>query len=1431
MPASAQPLLLVPQGSIIGEMVEDETGAQLAGAGDVDGDGHPDLLIGARFNDEAADDAGQVYLVLGSSWPWALDMLMNGVAAATFLGEAEDDYAGTSLDAAGDVDGDGYDDIIIGAFGNDEMGAGAGQAYLVLGRPAGWTLDSPLALSDASFLGEGSTEYAGISVSGVGDVDGDGYDDMLIGAYWSPEAYYRGGQAYLVLGRPSGWAMDTSLALSDASFLAQAPDDHAGNATGGAGDVDGDGLDDLLIAAEENDFADTNAGKVYLILGRSTGWTMDASLGTSDASFLGEGFMHKAGENAVAGAGDVNGDGLDDFLIGAPGAGLGEAYLILGRVSGWTNNTSLASADASFVGEALGAAAGHTVAAAGDVDGDGLDDFLIGDPHCELVDWQSGIAYLVRGRTSGWIMDESLEYADAYDYGLSPHGQMGEAVAGVGDLDGDGLDDFVIGAPNATSGIERGEIFVYLGASGDDEDADGDGISAWDGDCDDSDPNVYPGAIETPDGVDEDCDGVVDNDTDAFDDDGDGYNEWDGDCDDGEALVNPGAPEYCNGIDDDCDGVLPAYEEDGDGDGYIECADCDDTDTSVYPGAPETCDDGVDADCADDLEETEEDDDGDGYSECGGDCDDTEGGVFPGAAEICNGVDDDCDPDTDEDADEDGDGYSPCDGDCDDSDASASPGSAEDCNGLDDDCNGVADDVDDDGDGYSACDLDCDDADAGVNPGTLEVPYDGVDQDCDGEDLNDVDGDGYDGGDTGDDCDDTDTTIHPGAHEQPYNGLDEDCDGADLTDVDGDGFVGGPSWTDCDDTDPAVHPDATEQCDDAVDNDCDGVADASDEDCLEPSAPAEGGCACSEGRAKGGTGAGVALLLASVFGFRGWRRRRWGPCRAGRPIVWSALVALCLLLSACQSTVENAPAEVEPCEENSWFYDGDGDSYGVDANYVVVCEPPHGYTDRGGDCDDSTATVHPEAQEVCDGADNDCDQEVDEGFTLQQWFADADADGYGDPESDVWEACEAPQGYVVNDTDCDDTDAEVNVEAEEVLCDGVDSNCDGVGGGVTAAVLSDLEYPTVADALAAAVSGDTVLVCPGTHTEQLFYSGAGIELTSLSGDTADTVLDGGGQQRILEVDSGSDLTVSHLTFSNGHAEATLKVAGCGAAIYAKDSVLTVDDCRFLDHHADGDGGAIWLQNNSDQQTTELYVSGCTFEGNEAGSDGGAIDIGGAEGLASAHISETTFDGNYADSDGGAISSGDRGDVVLTLVGCGFFDNSADHSGGAIAYSGWAHGSIDVSGSIFEGNHSASTGGTIGFSTWGSAELVLTECHIEDSESDQAGVLDLGGWSEWYEVHFSDVYVDSNVTSHEGSAAIEVTSHVEEAALWFDGGSIRGNSDGGVLLKDGATLYSDGVDWGAEATDNTVYDVDTAAAEYAQFTTGEVFTCVGNGTCS
>jgi len=237
--------------------------------------------------------------------------------------------------------------------------------------------------------------------------------------------------------------------------------------------------------------------------------------------------------------------------------------------------------------------------------------------------------------------------------------------------------------------------------SGDLNDLDGDGYTVAEGDCDDNNANTYPTALELVDGMDNDCDGFVDEGIDTFDNDGDGYAEANGDCDDANPARSPGAPELEDGIDNDCDGKIdegtPSYDDDGDGFSEAD-GDCFDNSALVYPGAQELPD-GLDNDCDGIVDEgtVNYDDDGDGYSEAIGDCNDSDRNISPVAAEVLDGIDNNCDGRIDEGTaayDDDGDGFTEQAGDCNDVLAFVYPGAVEVTDGVDNDCDGVIDELD-----------------------------------------------------------------------------------------------------------------------------------------------------------------------------------------------------------------------------------------------------------------------------------------------------------------------------------------------------------------------------------------------------------------------------------------------------------------------------------------------------------------------------------------------------------------------------------------------------------------------------------------------------------------------------------------------------------------------------------------------------------------
>jgi hypothetical protein len=451
--------------SFTGEDDNDKAGYSVAAAGDVNGDGYDDFLIGAMYDEEEDPEAGQVYLIFGNASGWWMDINLSQ-ADASFLGENDGDHAGASVAGAGDVNGDGFDDILIGAPENTGWNMYSGQAYLILGKASGWSMDTSLSNSDASFWGEGSYDHCGANVAGAGDVNDDGYDDFLIGASYNDESGINAGQTYLILGKKRGWSMDTRLQSVDASFLGENDYDYSGSPVAGVGDVNGDGIDDFIIGARVNSEGGNRAGQTYLILGKSSGWSMDIDLSNVNASFWGEASRDSAGLD-LDGAGDVNGDGFDDFLIGSRntegGDYAGQVYLIFGKASGWSMDSNLSSSDASFLG-ATRDNLGMGLGGAGDVNNDGFDDILIGASGNDDGGTDAGKIYLILGKASGWSMDTNLSTAQASFLGEVASDYAGDRALGrAGDVNGDGYDDFLIGVTgNDEVGTYAGQTYLIL---------------------------------------------------------------------------------------------------------------------------------------------------------------------------------------------------------------------------------------------------------------------------------------------------------------------------------------------------------------------------------------------------------------------------------------------------------------------------------------------------------------------------------------------------------------------------------------------------------------------------------------------------------------------------------------------------------------------------------------------------------------------------------------------------------------------------------------------------------------------------------------------------------------------------------------------------------------------------------------------------------
>ncbi len=768
----------------------------------------------------------------------------------------------------------------------------------------------------------------------------------------------------------------------------------------------------------------------------------------------------------------------------------------------------------------------------------------------------------------------------------------------------------------------------------------------------------------------------------ACDEDGDGFRPSEGDCDDADAGVNPASAEACNGKDEDCDGeidegVTQTWYADLDQDGF---------------GDPSSATAACEAPA--------------GYIPNGTDCNDASAAAFPGADEVCDGVDNDCDGTVDDGvtgtyyADADGDGFGdPASGtvaceqpvghvtdntDCDDRVSAAFPGNVELCDEVDNNCDGTVDegvttryyaDVDADGygnaalpqdacsvpTGYAVDGTDCDDNTSAVNPGVAEV-CNTVDDDCDG---------------TVDEPDATDARTW-------YADTDGDSYGNGATAVVACESPAGHvlDGTDCNDAQAASFPGNAEVCDE-VDNDCDAAVDEDVTTAYYVDADADGfgnpatrldACAMPSGYATDNT-----------------------DCDDARASSNPAATEYCNSFDDdCDGTVDEADA----ADAVTWYNDADRDGYGDASSATVSCTAPSGYITENTDCLDTSAVSYPGATEICDGLDNDCDGTVDDtpadGTT---YYADADGDGYGDPDSTVSE-CAMPAGYSDNVYDCDDT-----APGEPRVADVV------VGSSLGDGSLSN-PFDTVQAAIDAANS--CVIVYPGTYSETVDLSGKSIDVWGIEGARA-TTIDGNaptcsaaspaGCETAVTIASGSGAapTLRGLTITGGSGHSTSATTSTTCADSSASStgantctVTTYDICGG-GVYVDGDDPIfedVIIRDNLLPDFARVSVG--DFRQNWMYSYGGGLCVHDGN----VAFSESLFEGNEADQ-GGAIYA-DEGSYVTFEQGLVSENVATDGAGVNLS-----NASVMFANAIVACNDAVTDGGGIFTETAGTSVFVNT----------------------------------------------------------------------------------------------------------------------------
>ncbi|BBK42224.1 hypothetical protein STVA_22440 [Allostella vacuolata] len=466
---------------IVGRSDHEAAGWSVSNAGDVNGDGIGDVIVGAV---EADAGVGRSYVVFGKAGGFGPSVDLDALNSDGFVilgGTVE--MVGVSVAAAGDVNGDGIDDVIVGASHYDRLPAGVGAAYIVYGRedtPDGLRgqtiqLSGFAVVNSLGFVINGVTEQGdlGASVHGAGDLNGDGIDDLVVGAPATSSGGQKG-HVYVVFGKSGGFGpLDASALASDGLTII---DSESGGGLGlsvsAAGDVNGDGVADLIISSPG---AADDGGLVHVVYGRPAGLrgqTIDLSGFTTGS----DGFVVNAGESAlitgfsVDGIGDFNGDGVDDLVIGTPWTALGGiAYVVFGRSGGYVADVELSLLDGSSDGfvipgidDSSVAGLGFSVSRAGDVNGDGGADIIIGSPGFPLP--QAGLAYVLLGEAPPPapppLPDEPANQAPvAVDDRYAVAWSRTLAVPGPGVLANDGDPD---GDPLAVVGVTKGTSLGVL---------------------------------------------------------------------------------------------------------------------------------------------------------------------------------------------------------------------------------------------------------------------------------------------------------------------------------------------------------------------------------------------------------------------------------------------------------------------------------------------------------------------------------------------------------------------------------------------------------------------------------------------------------------------------------------------------------------------------------------------------------------------------------------------------------------------------------------------------------------------------------------------------------------------------------------------------------------------------------------------------------
>ncbi|MCT7949928.1 tandem-95 repeat protein [Ancylothrix sp. C2] len=418
----------VINGEIPGSQTGQQFSQEISTAGDFNGDNIPDLILGEPT---ISNGAGKTYIIFGKRDPLDttavnLSNISQGIGGFALLGETGGNATGNSVSDAGDVNGDGLADLIVGAP-NVAIGTAneTGKAYVVYGttNPSSINLTAVAAeIGGFAINGEFAADNSGASVRSAGDVNGDGFADVIVGARFNDSnGRDNNGKSYVVFGRPNVGSVNLSFVAAGTgggfAIAGLNSNERSGTSVSNAGDVNGDGLADVIVSspgASANGV--TNSGKAYVIFGKTDPGVVNLStIEAGSGGFV----MNGVATNDYAGdtvrsAGDINGDGFDDLVVGAPRAdqiignqlqvNLGKTFIVFGKSNtAQVNLSSVVAGNGGFslTGEVPGDYMGRSVRVAGDVNGDGFDDLVVGSRFADVNGLpDAGKSYVVFGGNS-----------------------------------------------------------------------------------------------------------------------------------------------------------------------------------------------------------------------------------------------------------------------------------------------------------------------------------------------------------------------------------------------------------------------------------------------------------------------------------------------------------------------------------------------------------------------------------------------------------------------------------------------------------------------------------------------------------------------------------------------------------------------------------------------------------------------------------------------------------------------------------------------------------------------------------------------------------------------------------------------------------------------------------------------------------------------